>query len=173
MLSCETFDLGELPGDWWVAHTKSRAEKALAWDLMAQSITYFLPLVSKSAVWGGRRRNVLLPLFASYVFVCGSSEDRYQTLRTGRVCQMIPVSRRQQFVEEIEAIRRAIEADEPMQLYPFAAVGRRCRVARGLLRGTEGIVVQSRSGTRLVLQVTMLGQAASLEISAEDLEPLD
>lgn len=172
-LSSEVFDLNELQGDWWVAHTKSRAEKALAWDLLEHSVPYFLPMVRKNMLWGGRRRTLLLPLFASYIFVCGSPEDRYKTLRTNRVCQMIPVTQRQQFLAELNAIRYAIESDAPIQLYPYAAVGRRCRVAKGALRGIEGIVAQTRTGTRLMLQVSMLGQSASLEIFAEDLEPLD
>src|SRR4051812_19369537 len=36
--------IDQLRGPWWVAHTKSRCEKAFAWDLHDQGIGYFLPM---------------------------------------------------------------------------------------------------------------------------------
>ena len=33
-----------LQASWWVAYTKPRQEKALAWDLQRSSIAYFLPM---------------------------------------------------------------------------------------------------------------------------------
>ena len=165
--------LSALDGDWWVAHTKSRAEKALAWDLLAHEIPYFLPMAEKIMLWGGRRRKVLTPIFQSYVFFCGDREARQKVLATNRVCQTIAVNFRERFVAELEAIRQATESKMQMDLYPFAAVGKRCRVARGPLRGTEGTVISKDGITRLVLQISMLGQGAALEIAPDFLEPLD
>jgi hypothetical protein len=165
--------LSDLDGDWWVAHTKSRAEKALAWDLLAHGIPYFLPMAEKTMLWGGRRRKVLTAIFPSYVFFCGDREDRYKVLATNRVCQTISVNFREQFISELEAIRQATGSKMEMDLYPFAAVGKRCRVAKGALRGTEGTVISKDGITRLVLAITILGQGASLEIAPEFLEPMD
>ena len=39
--------------------------------------------------------------------------------------------------------------------------------------GLKGIVIEKRNATRLVLQVDMLGQAASVEIDADLLEVVD
>jgi hypothetical protein len=39
--------------------------------------------------------------------------------------------------------------------------------------GLEGIVVRSNNATRLVLQIDMLGQAASVEIDIDMIEVLD
>jgi transcription antitermination factor NusG len=60
-----------------------------------------------------------------------------------------------------------------MDPYPFAAVGRRCRVTAGPLEGMEGIVVRRDKLARLVLEVSILGQGASVEIDADLLEALD
>ena len=38
--------------------------------------------------------------------------------------------------------------------------------------GTEGIVVKTRQQTRLLLQVEMLGQATSVEIDMDMIEPV-
>jgi phenylpropionate dioxygenase-like ring-hydroxylating dioxygenase large terminal subunit len=36
--------LSQYSGAWWVAHTRSRNEKALAWHLQTKNIQYFLPM---------------------------------------------------------------------------------------------------------------------------------
>ncbi|MHC4587373.1 MAG: KOW motif-containing protein, partial [Planctomycetota bacterium] len=51
--------------------------------------------------------------------------------------------------------------------------GQRCRVIAGPLMGLEGIVVRSNNAVRLVLQIDMLGQAASVEIDVDMIEVLD
>jgi transcription antitermination factor NusG len=164
-------DLASLSGTWWVAHTKARCEKALAWDLVGRDIPYFLPMAQKVAFWGGRKRTVLNPIFSSYLFFCGDREHTSVVLATRRVCQVIEVRQREQFVRELEGIRLALSSKGSLDLYPFAAVGRRCRVARGPLQGIEGIVIKKDDETQLVLNVSMLGQGACLEISADLLEP--
>jgi transcription antitermination factor NusG len=173
MMSQDIGSLLDIEGDWWVAHTKARCEKALAWDLHAGNIPWFLPMVERTAVWGGRKRKVLNALFPLYVFFCGDQDDRQTVLRTGRVCQVIAVPQREKFVGELDAIHRTLASKGDLAPYPFAAVGRRCRIARGPLKGIEGVVVRNHDSTRIVLEVSMLGQGASLEIDGELLDPVE
>jgi transcription antitermination factor NusG len=55
----------------------------------------------------------------------------------------------------------------------FIKEGQKCRVMAGPLLGLEGVVATTRGATRLVLQVDMLGQAASVEIDVDMIEPVD
>jgi transcription antitermination factor NusG len=164
--------LSQIEGEWWVAHTKARAEKALAREMLALSLPYFLPMGERTAIWGGRKRKVLTPVFPSYVFYAGALEDRQRVLATNRVCQVIAVKQRDQLVSELERIRIALASKCQLDLYPYAVVGQRCRVTKGPLEGIEGTIVRTDDVTRLVLQVSMLGQGASLEITADLLEPV-
>jgi transcription antitermination factor NusG len=173
MLTPSHATLAELGGCWWVAHTRSRFEKAFAWDLLHHGTGYFLPMVTRTRTSGGRKRHVLTPLFGSYVFFCGSDEDRYWAMTTGRLCQTIVVSDQARFVAELSAIEKALAGKATLDPYPFAAVGKRCRITAGPFQGTEGIVIQRDRVTRLVLQVAILGQGAAMEVDADLLEPLD
>jgi len=157
-------------GQWWVGHTKSRFEKAFAWDMHRRGINYFLPLIRREIYSGGRKRKWMLPLFPSYVFFAGDEQTHYEALRTNRLCQAIPVNDRGKFIEELEQVQQALNLQVEMDFYPHAALGKRCRVASGPLQGIEGIVIQRDAKTRLVLQVSMLGRGASLEIAPELLE---
>jgi transcription antitermination factor NusG len=162
--------LSELAGQWWVAHTKSRFEKAFAWDLLHRGIAYFLPMIERVRLARVRRYRVMEPLFPSYVFFCGTADDRYVAMTTNRLCQTLDVPDHQTLVRELGTIETALVGKAPLDPYPFAAVGRRCRVIAGPFLGLEGTVIQRNGVTRLVLQVSMLGQGAALDVDASMLE---
>jgi transcription antitermination factor NusG len=172
-LSPNARTLGDLAGRWWVAHTRARNEKAFAWDLLHRGIGYFLPLVERVSVSGGRKRHVLMPLFPSYVFFCGSEADRYGAMTTNRICQALDVNDQNGLITELSAIEKVLSGQAQLDLYPFAVEGQRCRVAGGPFQGLEGTVVRRKAIARLVLEVGILGQGASLEIDADLLQPLD
>ena len=172
MLSCGAASVAEMDGRWWVAHTKARFEKAFAWDLLRRGVGYFLPLVEKVSIRHGRKRRALLPLFPSYVFFCGDAEVRSTAMTTNRLCRVIDVTDQQKLVGEFVPIERALSGKAKLDLHPFAAVGRRCRITAGPFEGIEGKVIQRRETTRIVLEISVLGQGACMEIDADLLRPV-
>lgn len=169
----EADSIADFLGEWWVAHTKSRNEKALAHDLIRREISYFLPMS-----WNVRRKTrrtirSLLPLFPGYLFCCGKGDDRLELLRTDRVANVIEVADQEQFLKELLQIEQALKAGAPLLPHNYVKTGQRCRVTAGPLLGLEGVVIQTRGAVRLVLQVDMLGQAASVEIDMDMIETLD
>ena len=173
MLPPSVRTVSDLQGRWWVAHTHPRAEKVFAFGMLSRGIGYFLPLIERIRVWGGRKRQVLTPLFPSYVFFCGTDIDRYEAMTTNRVVQAIEVFDQAALVAELGFIEQALAGKAVLDPYPFAVEGRRCRVVAGPMVGLEGTIVSRAKMTRLVLSVSVLGQGASLEIDADLLEPID
>jgi hypothetical protein len=166
-------DLASAPGQWWVAHTRSRCEKALAWDLLKRGIVYFLPMVERVRMSGGRKRRFLLPLFPSYLFFCGNSDTRYIAMTTNRLHQTLEVADESKLLRELSSIKQALDGKAELDLYHLPPVGSRCRVTAGPFMGLEGIVVARNSKSRMVLEVSMLGQGAALEIDNDLLEPVN
>jgi transcriptional antiterminator RfaH len=160
-------------GLWWVAHTKSRNEKVLAHDLMAKNISYFLPMTLKVSRRSHRTFKSMLPLFTGYLFFCGRENDRIELLKTNRVANLLEVVDQKTFLNELARIEQAISAGAPLVPHKYIEKGQWCRVIAGPLLGLEGIVVQNRGNTRLVLQIDMLGQAASVEIDVDMIEPVE
>lgn len=76
---------------WWVARTKSRQEKALAWNLVSRNVEYFLPLVSRPQKSKGRMRSSIVPLFNGYLFFRGDQTARSGALKTGKIAQILEV----------------------------------------------------------------------------------
>ncbi len=162
----------ENTGLWWVAHTKARNEKALAWQLLKMEITYFLPLVEKTSIKGKRKFKSLLPLFGGYLFFCGDDEDRYKALTTNRIANVIPVADQESFVSQLRDVYTALTCGAEVDPFPSVVEGKRCVVTSGPLRGVEGIVEKKESVTRILLKVDILGQSAAVTIDPAFLEPV-
>lgn len=160
-------------GRWWVAHVRSRNEKALAHDLIRRSISYFLPMSWKVRRQSGRTIKSLLPVFSGYLFFCGEENERIELLRTNRVANLIVVNDQQTLAEELAQIEHALRAGAPLTPHKFAKVGQHCKIIAGPLCGLTGIVVRTGNTARLLLQVDILGQAAAVEIDIDMVELLD
>jgi transcription antitermination factor NusG len=165
--------LSEFQGQWWVAHTKSRNEKALAHDLIGRNISYFLPMSWKVRRKSRRTIRSLLPLFSGYLFFCGDENERTELWRTDRVANLIEVKDQQKLIRELAQIEQALRAGAPLIPDKYVKAGQKCRVMAGPLLGLQGIVVKTKGAMRLVLQVDMLGQAASVEIDIDMIEIVD
>ena len=172
-LSPDVGTLADLEGLWWVAHTKARNEKALAWDLLHRGIGYFLPMRDRVFFSGGRKRHGMMPLFTSYLFFCGDLEDRYTAMRTNRICKTLDVADQPRLIHELTAIESVLEGDAELEPYPGPAIGRRCSILGGPFAGIEGVVVERARRARLVLEVGLLGQGVAMTIEADLLEPID
>ncbi len=163
----------DFTGLWWVAHTKSRNEKALAQDLVHKDISYFLPMSWKVRRRRGRTIRSLLPLFSGYLFFCGEESQRIELLRTNRVANLIEVKDQQKLLDELLQIEQALQAGVRLVPHRYIKAGQWCRVIAGPLADLQGIVVKTKDATRLVLQIDMLGQATSVEIDADMIEIID
>ncbi|MCC6678458.1 MAG: hypothetical protein IT436_15090 [Phycisphaerales bacterium] len=160
-------------GAWHVAHTRPRQEKALGEALTALGIACFVPLVRHIRYYAHRKRIVDLPLFQSYAFLFGTRDHAHQAIRTKRIAHVLPVEDQARLEHELLQIDRAIAGHAAFDPYPFLAVGKRVAVTAGPFRGLEGLIDERRSPHRLVLNVSLLGRATSLEIDASLLEVID
>jgi transcription antitermination factor NusG len=163
--------LVELTGTWWLAYTKPRFEKTFAWDMFNHGIGYFLPMREKIIFSGGRKRRIILPLFTSYVFFCGTENDRYTALATNRLCHTIEVVDQERLIKELIRIEKAIFNKLVIDSYPQLPVGTRCRIISGPMLGSEGVIIERVDAkARMILEVTVLGQGVLVEIDADLLE---
>ena len=160
-------------GQWWVTHTRSRNEKALAHDLMSKNINYFLPMSWKIRRRSRRTIRSFLPLFSGYLFFSGQEDQRIELLRTNRVASLIEVNDQQKLLDELVQIDQALRAGAPLIPHKYIKTGQRCRVIAGPLIGLEGIAVKTKNAIRLVLQIDIPGQASSVEIDIDMIEVLD
>jgi transcriptional antiterminator RfaH len=165
--------LRDFVGPWWVAHTKSRNEKALAKDLLQKDISYFLPMSWKVRRQRGRTIRSLLPLFSGYLFFCGQESQRIDVLRTNRVANLLTVKDQQKLLNELSQIEQALRTGAALTPHKYIKKGQYCRVIGGPLAELRGIIIKTRGAARLLLQIDMLGQATSVEIDTDMIEIIE
>ncbi len=167
-------ELAAEPSDrrWWVLYTKARQEKAVSRNLLGYEIPFYLPLVKKESVNRGRRRSSFIPLFAGYVFLYGSEEERARILTTNRISRVLPVDNPELFLHDLRQFRQLIATDAPLTVESRLVPGDQVRVRHGSFAGLEGTVLKRRGKTRLLVCVNFLQQGASVEVDDFLLEPI-
>lgn len=159
----------------WVAfYTLSRREKDLMRKLDAAEVPFYAPVIKRrlrSA--GGRVRDSYVPLFAGYVFSRVDDDQRRAALATNTIARWLPIVDEVSLVADLRAIKRLIDADQPLAPEARIEAGRQVRVVSGPLRGIEGTVVRRQGTQRLVVAVQLLNQGASVELEDVDLEAID
>jgi len=158
--------------DWWVLHTKPRQEKSVSRDLFALDIPFYLPLIKKTSTRRDRTVQSYIPLFASYVFMFASEEERIRCLKTNRVTQTLTIEDAEEFVHDLRQLRELIESEAPLTVESRLVPGDKVRVLNGSFAGLEGTVLNRRGKMRLLVAVNFLQQGASVEIDDYMLEPI-
>jgi len=159
-----------MPLYWYAIRTRSRHEKLVREQLEARGVEPFLPLVERLRQWKDRRKRVAFPLFPGYCFARFPLSQRITVLATPGVVQVLgnqdgplPVPD-----EEIGAVRRLVESTLPYDPHPYLKEGMEVEVIRGPLAGLRGILLRKGTRARLVISVTLIHQAASVELDALD-----
>ena len=155
---------------WYVVRTRSRHEKTVRDQLVRRDVETFLPLAERWSRWKDRRKKVAFPLFPGYCFARFSLVDRLRVLNVVGVADLVGISGRPEPVPdaEIEAIQRLTSTTLQYDPHPFLAEGMDVEVVRGPLAGVRGKLLRKDRVTRLVLSVTLIRQAAVVEIHPAD-----
>jgi transcription antitermination factor NusG len=159
-------DLFSLPEDaypWVVAHVRSRQEKVLARHLAQHAVPYYLPQVETQRKRGGRNYKSYLPLFPGYVFVRAGADRRETLWRSNVIANLIEVNQGQQFAAELRQIRELQLAGASFRVEETFAAGDAVRVTGGAFAGYQGSVVRERGRVRLIVQISLIRQAVSVE----------
>ena len=143
------------PAPWLVAYTRPRHEQQVRQYCEERGMEVFLPCHWTWRRWSDRRKRLLMPLFASYVFLRVDERQRQSALQAPGMLWFIhnrfgPVRVNE---DEIAAIRRLLDSGLAFDPFPLAQVGEEVQIVKGVMRGCRGRLV-SKSGAQIVLAVT-------------------
>jgi len=143
-------------------------------QLAARGVEPFLPLWERWSRWKDRRKQIATPLFPGYCFACFQLAEKLRVLKTSGVVGIVGVNGIIEPIPaaEIEAIRTLVNGPLRYDPCPFLAEGMEVEVVRGPLMGVRGRLMRKDRAPRLVISVTLIRQAASVEIDAADVSPV-
>jgi transcriptional antiterminator RfaH len=160
-------------GCWWVAHTKPRAEKALARRLMTQGIRFFLPLYKRQ--WHNRNRLhcAHLPLFPGYAFFHGDFQTRLEILRTNLVVQTLTVTNQPELHRDLTRVYNLMASEAPLTPEQRLEPGAQVEIIAGPLFGLQGKVLRRGKRLRFLVEIQFLQQGVSVEVESWMIRPVD
>ncbi|MDZ7760065.1 MAG: transcription termination/antitermination NusG family protein [Desulfovermiculus sp.] len=163
---------GDPERPWRIAKVKSRREKALARYLAGEGIGYHLPMVYRQQSAKRGKRYSLIPVFSGYLFFRASDHERYRAMCSDYIATVLETGDQLRLARELAQINRALSLETPVYPYHFLTEGQMVRIIKGPLKGTCGRVVSKGSSYRLVLSVSAILQAVTVEIDAGNVEPI-
>jgi transcription antitermination factor NusG len=171
-LFSESFAAANEDEQWWVLHTRPRAEKTIARRLHREGRAYFLPLLTRAP----RRRNkpqAHVPLFPSYLFLFGSREARLAALATNQLVQVIPVTDQARLYADLCNVYRLMISDAPLTREDRLLPGMPVEIAHGAFTGLQGKIIRRGASWRLFVEVNFLKCGVSVEVEQWMVKPLD
>ncbi len=159
---------------WYAIRTRSRHEKLVHQQLDSRRVEAFLPLVDRRRRWKDRWKTVSFPLFPGYCFARFPYHDRLSVVTAVGVVQILGINGIAIPVpdHEIEAVRQLVTCTLPFDPHPYLKEGMEVEVVRGALAGVRGILIRKGARARLVVAISLIQQAASVELDAADVLPV-
>ena len=151
---------------WFALAVKPRLEEPVAKTLRTSGYDTFLPLYRRQHSQGTRAWDYEVPLFPGYVCCRFDIRFRMPILTTPGVIQVLGAGNTPVPLSDIEvaSLQAAVQANYPVQPFPYVHSGKRVRIEEGVLAGTEGIVLSFKPTLRLILSITLLQRSVLLEV---------
>jgi len=157
---------------WLAVKTKPRHEKKLARRCLHYEIPYYLPLTDSVRTYKNRVRIFRKPLFSGYIFCKCSIKDKEKLYHTGSVYAFLIPCSQKNFVGELKKIYYFSQKGAELAKHKYLQRGRRVRIIKGPFTGFEGKLTKHKSKKKLVLNISLIKQAVSVEIDKDQIVPI-
>ena len=156
------------PHCWFAVQTRSRHEKVVRSQLEMRNVETFLPTQKRLSQWTDRKKEIEVPLFAGYCFARFALADRLPVLQSQGVVRLIGSSGQPEPIpdDEIESLRKLISSSSDYVCCQYLREGMMVEVIRGPLQGIKGRLVREARPCRLVLNISLIQRAVTIEIDA-------
>ena len=160
---------------WYALQVKSRRESFVASYLSGRGYECFLPVHKVIRRWSDRSKELVQPLFPSYLFCRFPFNDRLPVLMAPGVLYAVGTGKTPKAIEdrEINALQLAVASGLPSEPWPYMEVGEQVRVQCGPIAGMEGILIQFKGNHRVVLSVSLLRRSVAIEVDFSWVAPLN
>jgi transcription antitermination factor NusG len=165
-------DLQALP--WFALRLRSNYERTTVSHLRERGYEQFAPSYQVEKRWSDRTKQIEQFLFPGYVFCRFNPNDRLAVLTAPGVVDVVGFGKSPERIPdaEIERVRRMVDSGLPVTPYPYVQVGQAVLIERGPLTGVEGILVEVKGKTRLVVSVELLRRSVSAEVDRHAIRPI-
>jgi transcription antitermination factor NusG len=158
--------------NWYAIYLCVRHEKRVAQRLCERNIRCFLPTYRSVRRWKDRRKELEMPVFPGYLFVCMDLRDKLQVLQQPGVIRFIGFNGQPSRLSQsdLDIVSNAMSRGVHLEPHPYLKIGRKVTIRRGPLAGLQGILVKKKDNFRLVLSIDLIKRSAAVEVDGADVE---
>lgn len=158
--------------NWIAIYTKSRHEQVVINELNKINVKSYCPMFKERRQWSDRKKWVYFPLFRSYVFANIDLKDNIYILKTTGVNSIVKFQNKISIIPDqvIENIKSISEGGFKIEKVDYFIKGDEVIVTSGPLKGLDGIVLNLKGDSRIIMKIEAIKQALSVEISAGQLK---
>lgn len=159
---------------WFALRLRSNYERVTAAHLRERGYEEFAPSYKVEKRWSDRKKLMDQFLFPGYLFCRFDPNDRLPILTAPGVVDIVGFGKSPQQIPdaEIERVRRMVDSGLLVTPHPYLQVGQAVLIERGPLSGVEGILVEVKGKTRLVVSVNLLRRSVSAEVDRQSIRPI-
>jgi len=159
---------------WYVLHTKSRFENVVNDGLIKKSIEAFLPKIKVRSKRRDRKAIIRVSLFPGYLFVKSNLNpyEHIEIVKTVGAVRIVGNKDGPLAVPQgnIESLKIMVAGNNDVTTGKHFRKGDMVMVINGSFAGVTGTFIRYKGKERVVVYIESLGQFASVEVSADDVE---
>lgn len=159
---------------WYALRVRSRYEQVTAAALAYKGFEHFVPTYKERRKWSDRYQTVDAPLFPGYVFCRFDVHHRLPVVTVPGLVNIVGIGKMPYPIDdrEIGNLQLAMASGHYVQPWPNLNVGDRVVLKEGPLRGLEGIVVQEKGSSQLVLSINLLQRSVAVTLDRAWVRPI-
>ena len=159
---------------WCAAIVRPNQEKTVAATLGRKGFTTYLPLCRERRKWSDRVKTVESPLFPSYVFCRMNPAQGLEVLTTPGITSFVDFGDGPATIpeQEIDLVKRLLNADGRIVMWPGLKEGDPVRITSGPLRDIEGMLIQAEREFRVVVSLKMLNRSLAVAVDSASVAPI-
>ena len=162
----------EVSKKWHALYVASRQEKNAMRLLNEKNIEAYTPVVKTMKQWSDRKKMVELPLLNGYLFVKITATESDKVRQTKGVVNFVRSEGKVAIVRdvEIDRLKQLVELGYQMEAHGIKSdfkKGEKVKIISGVLKGIEGMVIESKEGKFIDVLLESIGQSIRVKLPEE------
>lgn len=154
---------------WYAVRVRANHEHKTAHFLKSLGYDIFHPTYRDRRQWSDRVKELDVPLFSGYVFCHMDIHQRLPVMKAPGVVEVVGFGKTFLPIpdQEIAAVRAVVNSPAFARPCPYLQIGERVRVEKGPLAGVEGILLERKTDTCLVVSVHLLQRSIATQVDVD------
>ena len=157
---------------WYILYTFPNLEKKICKELSRKRVESYLPLQKVIRQRSDRRKELSIPMFPNYIFICSNEKERFRLLDIGGVQRYISFDGKpaQVSVEEIAHIKRL--EDTRCEVETHLVQGDQVLIIDGPFTGLKGRLFYKKGKERVGIHLNSINHSVSVELGTSSLRKI-